>query len=185
VSVDSTHLEHSDNVFKVETIQNPYRRGSLAARFYNGELRWYIRFLIIAVSVALGAVTALRAWDVTAAADDLITGFALVAGVLVAAFTQITAWRTRLEEQLDSGQLRSASNPSVVVDAAASHSLVGVIASTLATVFAVIVEVLPAPGPILQGLLVAASTYVVLLLILIVVTLHVGYQTTFRRLPLP
>lgn len=141
-----------------------------------GAPNWWARGALYLGPAAAGLAAWRWGWDIGDAAGVLSGGFALVAGVLIAAFGQIAAWRMRLDERALAGRVRSEAPARRVVDAAAAHALVGVAASVLATVLAIIVEATANPASGLLVSLVVVSTYVAMILLLIVRTLFVGYE---------
>jgi hypothetical protein len=143
---------------------------------HGGAANWPLRAAVYLPPLVMAALSWKLQIDISRAAAVLAGGFALVAGVLIAAFAQIAGWRGRLDSRALSGRIESEAPARRAVDAAAAHSLVGVAASVTATALAVAVEALQKPPLPLVWTLAAVSTWVATLLLLLVHTLFQGYE---------
>lgn len=114
--------------------------------------------------------------DLGTAAESLAAGLALVAGVLVAVFTQFAAWRSRLDERART-RFRSEAPARRSLDAAAAHALVGVLASAISLVPVILLAADVPLGRLWNGLAALLATYVLGLLVVIVRYAFVAYET--------
>ncbi|MGN7703646.1 hypothetical protein [Cellulosimicrobium sp. 22601] len=135
--------------------------------------RWVLYVTPVATALAVFVLDV----DLSRSAEALIAGFALTAGVLLAAFTQLASWRNRLDERArDRPDSEAPARRSV--DAAVAHSLMGVWFSVVATVLAVVLNAGAAPARLWSALTAASGIYLALMMALIVVSVYVGYESS-------
>lgn len=112
--------------------------------------------------------------------DSLLAGYALFAGVLIAAFTQLAGWRNTLDARAKD-RLISEAPARRAVSAAVAHSLYGVLVCLLALVVTTVNESLTRPPGWLEALSLSAASYVIVVVFLIVQALFVGYAAMVDR----
>jgi hypothetical protein len=142
---------------------------------------WYVRLAAAAVMylppTAVISIVAVYRLDLTDAASALIGGFSLIAGVLIAVFTQLAAWRDRLADRAEERWLTDAPARRAV-DRAVAHVLVGVVGSVAAVVFAVMLEADVTGTTVWSAALGGAATWLLVLLLTIVRAVAIGYEST-------
>jgi hypothetical protein len=128
------------------------------------------------VPIVVGALTIWFRWDLSKIAESLIGGYALAAGVLIAVFTQVAAWRNRLDERADR-RPESEAPARRAVDGAAAHALWAVVVSVGAVAVTAVLEIGTPFDRWLSGLSALLGTYLLGLLLLIVSSAFVGYES--------
>lgn len=138
---------------------------------------WWPVALLYTPPVAIAALTGVFEWNLRPIADALLGGFALMAGVLIAVFTQLASWRDRLQDRAEDRWLSEAPARRAI-DSASVHALVGVLGSAGSVLFAVLLQA-KVPGLVVWGAaLAAAAVWVLGLLFLIVRSIYVGFEST-------
>lgn len=138
---------------------------------------WWPVALLYVPPVAIAALTGVFEWNLRPIADALLGGFALMAGVLIAVFTQLASWRDRLQDRAEDRWLSEAPARRAI-DSASVHALVGVLGSAGSVLFAVLLQA-KVPGLVVWGAaLAAAAVWVLGLLFLIVRSIYVGFEST-------
>ncbi len=138
---------------------------------------WVPVGLLYVPPLAMAALTAVFEWNLRPIADALLGGFALMAGVLIAVFTQLASWRDRLQDRAEERWLSEAPARRAI-DSASVHALVGVLGSAGSVLFAVLLQA-KVPGLVVWGAaLAAAAIWVLGLLFLIVRSIYVGFEST-------
>lgn len=138
---------------------------------------WWPVAMLYVPPVAIAALTGVFGWNLRPIADALLGGFALMAGVLIAVFTQLASWRDRLQDRAEDRWLSEAPARSAI-DSASVHALVGVLGSAGSVLFAVLLQA-KVPGLVVWGAaLAAAAVWVLGLLFLIVRSIYVGFEST-------
>lgn len=138
---------------------------------------WLPVALLYGPPLVVATLTAVFQWNLRPIADALMGGFALMAGVLIAVFTQLASWRDRLQDRAEDRWLSEAPGRRAI-DAASVHALIGVLGSAGSVLFAVLLQA-KVPGVVVwSAFLALAATWVLGLLLLIVRSIYVGFEST-------
>jgi len=138
---------------------------------------WWPVAILYVPPVVIGVLAAVFRWDLDKVSDALLGGFALMAGVLMAVFTQLASWRDRLQDRAAQRWLSEAPARRAL-DAAAINALLGVLGSAGSVLFAILLRA-NVPGAVVwSALLAAAATWVLGLLFLIVRSTYIGFEST-------
>lgn len=134
-----------------------------------------LKVVSLLAPVAAGVLAWFQDWNLDSVAGHLLAALAIATGVLIGVFAQLAAWRSRLDGRAAS-RGRSEAAARRAVDAAAYHTLAGILVSIAASVGAVLITG-SAPGDrIWEAITVAASIYLVGVLLLIVGSLFTTYE---------
>lgn len=157
-------------------------------RVHEDEPRdWGALILLLGVPLGLGFLSAVLGWRIRSA-DSLLAGFALLAGVLLTVFVQISVWRERLRPDGKHEALALYEGPPRrSADEAAAHTLLASVLSIVGAVVLVVLDNVSQPAPdgvvvipwvaiVLTAFMVGLSAYLVLTFILIVNLLFDAYQ---------
>ena len=115
-------------------------------------------------------------WNLRGTAGSVISGYALIAGVLMALFVQLAVWRMRLDDRADARPTSEAPSRRAL-DATAAHTLVGAVAAVMATALAMILQSV-GPNRIVSGLAAGAGTYLLAMFLLIAHMASVAYENS-------
>ncbi|WP_161965022.1 hypothetical protein [Ornithinimicrobium cerasi] len=132
------------------------------------------------VPFAAGVWSYVATWNLSSSVANLIGGFALIAGVLMAVFSLLAGWRRELENRA-SKRPSSESWARREVHAAVAHTLVGVWASVVAAIMVILLGALPAESSVEQLVnagVAGLGVYIALLIMVIVNALHAGYEAS-------
>lgn len=143
----------------------------------DGKADWTTRGILYGLLLGTIGLSFWRDVDLDGIADALVGGYALVAGVLIAVFAQLAAWRTRLDDRA-AFRPRSEAPARRLVDAAVAHALVGVLASAIGVGLAVLVGLEAKPVRVWNALAAGFGVYLLALIIIIVNTAYAAYQTS-------
>lgn len=141
--------------------------------YKGGKPDWPTRFVLVVVPVGAGALTYWRNLDISKDVANLIAAGALTAAMMMSLFVQLAAWRNRLDDRSFT-HLESEAPSRRAVDEASAHSLVGGIASILATAIVVAAGIL-GHNKFVSALTCALAVYVGILLLVIFHMAWVAY----------
>lgn len=143
--------------------------------------------LVLLVPVALAILGTYRGWVVGNPAG-LLAGVALMAGMLIGAFAQITTLRLRLEESAELLGSDPFHYERDALDETVAHLLMAVLLAILGAVMLVaLMNAMPDSGlrPFLTALVVWATSYLGLLLLLVLPRMYYAYASSAKvRAPL-
>ena len=115
-------------------------------------------------------------WNLRGTAGSIISGYALIAGVLLALFVQLAVWRMRLDDRAYARPISEAPSRRAL-DATAAHTLVGAVAAVVAAALTTVLQAL-GPNRILSGLAAGAGTYLFAMFLLIAHMALIAYENS-------
>lgn len=140
-----------------------------------GKRSWPAIGALYGLPALLAVLAVATKADLSRAGESLVGGFALAGGVLIAVFSQLAAWRQRLEGRaFDRWQSEAPARRAV--DAAVAHTLVGVLVAMFASTTSVLLAADRGPTGLWTWLAVYSGTMVVGFYVLIVRSVFVAYE---------
>jgi len=134
------------------------------------------RMLVYLPPIVMGGVGIRFNWNLRGTAGSIISGYALIAGVLMALFVQLAVWRMRLDDRADARPTSEAPSRRAL-DATAAHTLVGAVAAVMAAALTMVLQSL-GPNRFLSGLAAGAGTYLLAMFLLIAHMALVAYENS-------
>jgi len=134
------------------------------------------RALVYLPPIAMAGVGIFFNWNLRGTAGSIISGYALIAGVLMALFVQLAVWRMRLDDRADARPTSEAPSRRAL-NATAAHTLVGAVAAVMAAALAMVLQGL-GHNRILSGLAAGAGIYLLALFLLIAHMAFVAYENS-------
>ena len=132
------------------------------------------RALVYLPPIVMAGIGIFFNWNLRLTAGSIISGYALIAGVLMALFVQLAVWRMRLDDRAHARATSEAPSRRAL-DATAAHTLLGAVAAVMAAALAVVLQSL-GPNRLLSGLAAGAGTYLLGMFMLIAHMALIAYE---------